>query len=131
MSELVRANRISTVGELTASLAHEINQPLGAIRANAETMELMLKSSSPDVDEIRQIATDIRHDENRATEVIRRLRNLLRKAPLELKEIDLNEVVREAIAITSTVGRPVELRNFLSPCRSPSEVIASNFNRSF
>ena len=114
ISELARANRISTVGELTASIAHEINQPLGAIRANAETMELMLRSSSPDTREIGQIIADIRHDENRATEVIRRLRNLLRKAPPELKEIDLNEVVRETIAITSTVGRQVELRNFLS-----------------
>lgn len=119
MSELARANRISTVGELTASIAHEINQPLGAIRTNAETMELMLKSSSPDTEEIRQIIADIRHDENRATEVIRRLRNLLRKAPVELKEINLNEVVCETIAITSTVGRQVELRNFPSVAPLP------------
>jgi C4-dicarboxylate-specific signal transduction histidine kinase len=99
------------VGELTASIAHEINQPLGAIRTNAETMELMLKSSSPDIDEIREIVADIRQDENRATEVIRRLRSLLRKAPFELTDIDLNEVVRETIAIALAVGRPAELRS--------------------
>ena len=115
MSELARANRISTVGELTASIAHEINQPLGAIRTNAETMELMLKY----IDEIREIVADIRQDENRATEVIRRLRSLLRKAPFELREIDLNEVVRETIAIALTVGRPVELRSFLTAVPLP------------
>jgi C4-dicarboxylate-specific signal transduction histidine kinase len=119
ISELARANRISTVGELTASIAHEINQPLGAIRTNAETMELMLKSSSPDIDEIREIVADIRQDENRATEVIRRLRSLLRKAPFELREIDLNEVVRETIAIALTVGRPVELRSSLTAVPLP------------
>jgi signal transduction histidine kinase len=119
MSELARANRVSTVGELTASIAHEINQPLGAIRTNAETMELMLRSSSPDINEIREIVADIRQDENRATEVIRRLRSLLRKAPFELREIDLNEVVRETIAIALTVGRPVELRSFLTAVPLP------------
>jgi signal transduction histidine kinase len=49
------------LGELTASIAHEINQPLGAIQANVETMELVLKPSAPDINEIKQIATDIRH----------------------------------------------------------------------
>ena len=119
MSELARANRVSTVGELTVSIAHEINQPLGAIRSNAETMELILSSSSPDIGEIREIVADIRHDENRATEVIRRFQSLLRKVPFELRDINLNEVVRETIAIALAVGRPVELRSFLAAVPLP------------
>jgi signal transduction histidine kinase len=116
MSELVRANRFSTVGELTASIAHEINQPLGAIRANAETMDLMVKSGSPDIDEVREIVADIRRDEGRASAVILRLRNLLKKAPLEFREMDFNEVVRETIDLLSlfAIGRQVELRSALS-----------------
>jgi signal transduction histidine kinase len=95
LAELARANRFATAGELTASIAHEINQPLGAIQTNVETMELMLKSPSPKIDEIREIAADIRYDQGRASEVIRRLRSLLRKAPYEIRDIDLSEIVRE------------------------------------
>jgi C4-dicarboxylate-specific signal transduction histidine kinase len=61
----------------------------------------------------------IRRDQERASEVIRRLRSLLRKAPFELREIDLNEVGRETIAIVSTVGRPVELRSSLATVPLP------------
>jgi len=65
MSELVRVNRYSTAGELTASIAHEINQPLGAIQTNTETMELMLQSPTPDIDEIKEIVGDIRRSRAR------------------------------------------------------------------
>lgn len=104
MSELARANRFSTAGELTASIAHEINQPLGAIRANAETMELMVKSGTSDIGEVREIVADIRRDEVRASEVILRLRSLLKKAPFEVKDIDFNEVVRETIDLLSAAA---------------------------
>jgi signal transduction histidine kinase len=70
----------STAGELTASIAHEINQPLGAIRANAETMQLMVESATPNMSEVKEILADIRRDEERASEVILRLRSLLKKA---------------------------------------------------
>jgi signal transduction histidine kinase len=119
MSELARVNRLSTAGELTASIAHEINQPLGAIQANAETIELMLKSSSPDIDEMKEIVADIRHDQNRASEVIRRLRSLVRKTPFEVRDIDLNEIVRETedfVSALSAVGvaRQVDLSNSIT-----------------
>jgi C4-dicarboxylate-specific signal transduction histidine kinase len=65
---------------LTASIAHEINQPLGAIRANAETMQLMVESATPNMSEVKEILADIRRDEERASEVILRLRSLLKKA---------------------------------------------------
>jgi len=116
MSELAHANRYSMAGELTASITHELNQPLGAIRVNAETMEMMLKSSSPDIGEICQIAADIRRDDERASEVILRLRSLLRKAPLEFADIDLNDIARETVdlLVALAVARGVELRSSIS-----------------
>jgi C4-dicarboxylate-specific signal transduction histidine kinase len=121
MSELARVMRFSTAGELTASIAHEINQPLGAIQTNTETMEAILKSPSPDLDEIKEIATDIRHDQERASEVIRRLRSLLTKAPFELGDADLNEIVRETVEILSAlaVARQVDLRVSIAPVPLP------------
>jgi signal transduction histidine kinase len=95
LAELARANRFATAGELTASIAHEINQPLGAIQTNTETLDLVLRNPSPDLGEIKEIVADIRHDQYRASEVIRRLRSLLKKAPFEIRDIDLNDVVRE------------------------------------
>ena len=103
--------RFSTAGELTASIAHEINQPLGSILTNAETAEAILKSPTPDIAELKDIVKDILQDDRRATEVIRRMRSLLKKAPFELKNFDLNDVVRETVEFLSTlaVGRKVEL----------------------
>ena len=95
MAELAHVNRFSTAGELTASIAHEINQPLGSILTNAETAQAILKSPNPDIAELNEIVEDILQDDRRATEVIRRMRSLLKKAPFELKNLDLNEVVRE------------------------------------
>jgi signal transduction histidine kinase len=95
MAELAHVNRYSTAGELTSSIAHELNQPLGSILTNAETAELMLKSPNPDIEEVKEILADIRRDDQRAGEVIHRLRSLLKKTPFELKTVDLNEIVRE------------------------------------
>ena len=95
MSELAHMNRRATVGELSASLAHELNQPLGSILTNAETAELIANSPSPDMAEIKEIMADIKRDDLRAAEIIRRLRNILKKAPSETRDLDLNEVVRE------------------------------------
>ena len=97
MAELAHVNRFSTAGELTASIAHEINQPLGSILANAETADAILKSPTPDIAELKDIVKDILQDDRRATEVIRRMRSLLKKAPFELKNFDLNDLVRETL----------------------------------
>ncbi|MBR0713280.1 sensor histidine kinase [Bradyrhizobium liaoningense] len=112
LAELAHVNRYAAVGELTTSIAHELNQPLGSILTNAETAELMLKSASPDLDEIREILADIRRDDQRASEVIRRLRSILRKTPFETAEIDLNETVGEAIGFLTAVAdrRKIALR---------------------
>jgi signal transduction histidine kinase len=110
-TELAHANRYSAVGELTTSIAHELNQPLGAILTNAETAELLLKGTSPDIDELRQILADIRRDDQRASEVIRRLRSVLRKTPFEVMDIELSDTVREAIGLVAAVadGRRIAL----------------------
>jgi hypothetical protein len=80
MAELAHINRFSMAGELTASISHEINQPLGAILTNAETARAILQSPYPDLDELNDIVDDILQDNRRASEVIRRMRSLLRKA---------------------------------------------------
>lgn len=84
LAELAHLSRYAAAGEMTTSIAHELNQPLGAILTNAETAELMLKSASPNLDELRAILADIRRDDHRASEVIRRLRSMLKKTPFEL-----------------------------------------------
>ncbi|MBW7973913.1 ATP-binding protein [Bradyrhizobium sp. BR 10289] len=117
LAELAHVNRYSAVGELTASIAHELNQPLGSILTNTETAELMLKGSSPDLREIREILADIRRDDQRASEVIRRLRSVLKKAPFEVREIELKETVREVMGFVAdvAVGRDIELSFYAPP----------------
>ena len=123
MAELAHVNRFSTAGELTASIAHEINQPLGSILTNAETAAAILKSQSPDIAErpdiveLKDIVNDILHDDRRASEVIRRMRSLLKKAPFELKNLDLNDLVRDTVDFLSSlaVGRKVELVSRIAP----------------
>lgn len=96
LSQLAHVNRQATAGELSSSIAHELNQPLGSILTNAETAELILDSPTPDLQEVREIISDIKRDDLRASEVIRRMRSLLKRAPFEKKEIDLNQTMREA-----------------------------------
>ena len=122
MTELAHVNRFATAGELTASIAHEINQPLGSILTNAETAAAILQSQRPDIAalsdvvELREIVNDILQDDRRATEVIRRMRSLLKKAPFELKKLDLNEVVQETVRFLSalTVSRKFEMVNAIT-----------------
>jgi signal transduction histidine kinase len=112
-AELAHINRVSMAGELTATIAHELNQPLGAILANIETVQLIVKSPAPDLQEIGEIAADIRRDDVRASEVISRLRALLKKTPPEFKLIDLNDTANNTLQFLSAlaVGREVDLTN--------------------
>ena len=98
-AELARASRLAVAGELTGAIAHEINQPLGAILANADAGDLMLDSGTDRREELRAILADIRRDDLRASEVIRRLRDLLGKQKFERKQFDLNEVVSDLESI--------------------------------
>jgi signal transduction histidine kinase len=105
MSELAHLNRQATAGELSTSITHELNQPLAAILANAETAELLLNAQSPDLKEIRQIISDIRRDNQRASSVINRLRSLLKKRPFERLPVDLNEIATEVLNILAVPAR--------------------------
>lgn len=104
-TELAHINRRATAGELSSSLAHELSQPLAAILTNAETAELLLKTNCPDLKEINQILVDIRRDDHRASEVLLRLRQLLRKQPLKPTSLDLHETVRQVLEITAPMAR--------------------------
>lgn len=99
--ELAHVTRVATVGELTTSLAHELNQPLGAILSNAEAAEMFLMAEPPALDEVREILADIRKDDQRASEVIRRMRGLLRKQELAPKSIEINDAVEEVLRLLS------------------------------
>jgi signal transduction histidine kinase len=101
MTELAHVNRQATTGELSSSIAHELNQPLGSILTNAETAEIILKSDNPDLAEVREILADIRRDDQRAGEVIRRLRAYLKRTPFETRDIDVNEVMNESFKFMS------------------------------
>jgi C4-dicarboxylate-specific signal transduction histidine kinase len=94
---------------------------LGAILANTETAELIVKSPTPNMQEIGEILADIRRDDERASEVIIRLQSLLRKAPFELKNIELNEIVRETMPLLSPVAMApeVDLDSFIAPTPLP------------
>ena len=95
-------NRTAAAGVLSASFAHELNQPLGAILSNAETAEALLSANPPDLDQLKEILADIRRDDQRAAEIINHLRGLLRKkGEAELREFDLNEAVRDAARLLS------------------------------
>jgi signal transduction histidine kinase len=101
LSELAHLNRQATGGEMSASIAHELNQPLAAILSNTEAAQSILQARSPDLEEIKQILADIRRDDQRATEVIRKLRRLFKKTAFEVQQIDLNGVLEDAIEFLS------------------------------
>jgi signal transduction histidine kinase len=121
MTELAHVNRYSMAGELTATITHELNQPLGAILANTETAELMVKSLAPDLQEIGEILADIRRDDLRASEVIGRLRSMLKKVPFELKDIDLNDVAQQTVQFLSAlaIARQFDLISLVAPMHLP------------
>jgi len=93
--ELFHATRLATMGELTASIAHEVNQPLGAILANVDAAEMLLDSDNMHPDALRQILADVRRDDLRASDVIRRLRALLAKHETAREPLDINETIDE------------------------------------
>jgi C4-dicarboxylate-specific signal transduction histidine kinase len=93
------------VGELTASIAHEINQPLGAILSYADAARLLLKSSPPALDQIQEILGSICKDDLRASEVIRRLRTLLTKREIDRQPVDINELSSDVVFLVRSEAR--------------------------
>ena len=92
---LAKATKLAMLGELTASIAHEVNQPLGAILSNADTADILLRQENPPLPEILQILTDIRRDDMRASEIIKRVRNMVNKHETRMSRVDLNEVLKD------------------------------------
>jgi two-component system, LuxR family, sensor kinase FixL len=109
--EIAHVGRVSMMGQLASSLAHEINQPLGAILRNAEAAELFMQDGSPDLDEIRAILVDIRQDDQRAGKVIDRMRGLLKKHDLDTRPLDVRELVGDVTALlrADAAARQVDL----------------------
>jgi PAS domain S-box-containing protein len=98
-ADLARINRVTTMGELTASLAHEVSQPIAAAVTNANTCLRWLTRDQPDVEEARAAAMRIVKDGTRAAEIIKRIRLLFKKGTLERELVDVNEVIREMIVL--------------------------------
>jgi signal transduction histidine kinase len=99
-SDLAHVARVATVSALTASIAHEINQPLSGIITNAGTCLRMLAADPPDIDGARETARRTIRDGNRASDVVTRLRALFSKKEFALESLDLNDATREVIALS-------------------------------
>jgi two-component system, LuxR family, sensor kinase FixL len=116
-SELAHLSRAAMLGEISGSLAHELNQPLAAILSNAQAAQRFLAQDPGDLREVRAILQDIVDDDKRAGEVIRRLRALLRKEGIEHHPVDVNEVVLDVLRImrSDLVNRNVTVSTQLAP----------------
>ena len=102
LDEIAHLNRVAAMGELTASIAHELNQPLAAILCNAQAAGRFLNRESPDLARVQECLNAIAADDERAADVIKRLRSLLRKGEFQPSSVDLNEVVSDAIRLVSS-----------------------------
>src|SRR5262245_27406249 len=123
LTAMAHLDRRAAMGELATSLAHELNQPLNAILQNAGVAQMLLASNTlpPALGEMGEIISDIRKDDLRASEVIRRMRGLLQKRDLESQPVDLNEVAQETVALVRSDARArqiqldVQLADAVSP----------------
>jgi PAS domain S-box-containing protein len=100
-AEVAHASRVTTMGELTASIAHEINQPLAAIVNNANACGRLLDCQPPDLEEVRLAVADIAHSGTRAAEVIAGIRALLKKKTTAMDRVDINEIILEVLALVA------------------------------
>jgi PAS domain S-box-containing protein len=116
-SELAHVTRVTTMGELAASIAHEVNQPLSAIVNNGSACIRWLDGVAPNLDEARDAARRVVRDGNRAGEVITRIRALLRKTDAEKSRLDINQIIRDVVKLTrnEATGKGVALRLELAP----------------
>lgn len=120
--ELAHASRLAIAGELTASIAHEINQPLAAILTNAEAAEMILQADVDRREDLRMILSDIRRDDLRASDVIRRLRTLLSNKAIERQAFELADIVSDACDILQAEARRRELTLVVRNAATPGRV---------
>jgi PAS domain S-box-containing protein len=121
--ELAHVNRVATIGQLTASIAHEVNQPVGALVTNAHAAMRLLRAEPPDLNQVREALDDIIKDGRRVSDVIQRIRALVRKSPAQADELDINEAISETIALARSeilrngVSLQIQLATDLPPIR--------------
>ena len=99
-AELAHVNRVTTMGQLTASIAHEVSQPIHAVAINAQAASLWLAAQPPDLEEVGKILARIVESSNRAGDVIGRIRALVKKAPQKKDRLEINGAIREVIELT-------------------------------
>jgi signal transduction histidine kinase len=116
-AEITHAARLALIGEITASVAHEVTQPLSAILSNVETADLLLRQPQPNLAMVREILADVRQDDLRADSIVRRLRTLLRKRELQLEDVDVNALASSALSLVlpDAVRRSIVIRTSLDP----------------
>jgi PAS domain S-box-containing protein len=115
--ELAHVGRVSVLGTLSSSLAHELSQPLGAIQLNTEAAALLLQKPNPDLAEIGQILADIQRDDRRAAEVIEGLRKLLKRRQLDFGPVAVDSLVLDVVSLlkTDSIARNVRLEVSVDP----------------
>jgi PAS domain S-box-containing protein len=120
-NELAHLSRVTMLGELSGSLAHELNQPLTSILSNAQAGQRLLSRDGPDLDEVREILKDIVEEDKRAGEVIRRLRLLLKKGEVQQQPLNLNEVVQDVLKLVRSdlINHDISMDTRLAPGLPP------------
>jgi NO-binding membrane sensor protein with MHYT domain len=120
-AELAHVSRVLTLGELTASIAHEVNQPLTAVVTNGQICLRLLALETPRPDDMRAAVERIVRDANRASEVIQRIRALAKRSEPQMVSLDINEVIREAIPLVQreVLSHGVSLRTELASALPP------------
>lgn len=116
-NELAHLSRVNLLGELSGSLAHELNQPLMAILSNAQAAQRFLDRDDFDLDELREILTDIVSEDRRAGEVIQRLRLLLKKGQVQQHPVQINDVVEDVLKLmhSDLIHHNVAVETHLTP----------------
>jgi signal transduction histidine kinase len=99
-AELVHANRVATMGQLSASIAHEVNQPIAAALVNAETAVRWLARQPPDLEKTRQSIDRIINDGKRAADIVSRIRDFSKKAPARKEDLEINDAILEIMGLT-------------------------------
>ncbi len=121
--EVRRSSRATGMGELTASLVHELNQPLGAILSNAQAAHRFLAAKKPNLEEVRSAIEEIIHDNSRAVEILRSVRALFRREQVQMSSLDLRQVLLEAESVLSLEarGKGISIRSYF-PSRLPTVI---------
>jgi PAS domain S-box-containing protein len=124
LAHLAHLNRVSTMGELTASLAHEIKQPIGAAVTNAQACLRFLNRDQPDVPEAREAALEMARDATRAADIIDRVRSLYRKGSAHQEMVEVNEVIREMVVMLRKEANRYSVEMHTELCEDLPNVVA-------